>query len=214
MRLASFAPGLAVAALFAAASACAPDDIAAPVAAPVDGAVDADEATAPALATAPDVDDAAPVDAAPALLPGRDWLPPVVGIVTSGFGDREMGDFHDAVDLRAPIGTVVDAPTDLAIRTIGYGNKPGRYIIADAVDDGGKPTGWRFTFAHLSHVDVFDDQRVARGTAIALTGWSGAVTGPHLHFRVEKLDEHGNHTAVDPLTVMSPLLLTGQLTDR
>lgn len=149
----------------------------------------------------------------PGQMPGGSWLPPVVGIITSGFGVRDDGMMHDGVDLRASIGTVVNAPTDMIIRAVGYEQKAGRYIIADTVRDVGNSIGWKLTFAHLSHVDVFEDQRVAKGAPIALTGLSGAVTGPHLHFRIERLDHTllggEKRTAVDPLSVMPLEQLVG-----
>lgn len=134
----------------------------------------------------------------------EDWLPPVVGRITSTFGMREDDTMHDAVDIAAPVGTDVAAPLDLRISYIGYRTKAGRFIIADTLDG-----RFELTFAHLSHVDVVEGQRVARGELLALTGVSGAVTGPHLHFRVEKV-AGGERVAIDPLTVIAAQKITGE----
>ncbi len=168
--------------------------------------------------TAPSVD-AADVDPSVA-----GWLPPVVGRITSRFGMRDDDSMHDAVDIAAPMGTEVAAPTDLAIRTVAYQKRAGRYIIGDTLDG-----AYVLTFAHLSHTEVFEGQRVARGELLGLTGISGSVTGPHLHFRVERVvDDCGparaqrahrgdacgkaRRVAVDPLTVFSARKITGGAT--
>lgn len=41
-------------------------------------------------------------------------------------------------------------------------------------------------YAHLSRIDVRVGQSVRRGQTIGLSGASGDVTGPHLHFEVWK----------------------------
>ena len=56
----------------------------------------------------------------------------------------------------------------------GYGN----YVV---VDHGG---GVTTLYAHLSTVSVSHGQTVSQGTALAITGPTGASTGPHLHYEV------------------------------
>jgi murein DD-endopeptidase MepM/ murein hydrolase activator NlpD len=124
-----------------------------------------------------------------------DWLPPVSGRITSRFGDRDGG-FHDAVDIASGRGNWVVAPADMRIRLNSYQRRAGRYLVADVI---GEP--YRFTFAHLSHVAVNEGQRVKRGEPLGTSGISGSSTGPHLHFRVERVDDEGR-VAIDPLTLL------------
>lgn len=130
------------------------------------------------------------------------WHAPIAGVLTSPFGWRELdGAFHDAVDVAAPIGTEVTAPVDLRVRTIAYQARAGRYVIADVVDEEGA-VEWRLTFAHLSHVAVFEGDVVKRGQRLGLIGLSGTATGAHLHLRVEAV-EGGERIAVDPLPLFA-----------
>ncbi len=56
------------------------------------------------------------------------------------------------------------------------------------------------TYAHLSQIDVEVGEWVTAQQPIGLSGATGCVTGPHLHFAVYRLDEtnDGNKAAVDP----------------
>ena len=52
-------------------------------------------------------------------------------------------------------------------------------------------------YAHLSNIFVKKDEKVYSGQNIALSGSSGKVTGPHLHFEIKE-----NGKAIDPATVL------------
>ena len=59
-------------------------------------------------------------------------------------------------------------------------------------------------YAHLSKIEVIEGQHIARGATIGLTGSTGRVSGPHLHWGVKV-----NGVYVDPvqfLAVISALL--------
>lgn len=154
------------------------------------------------------VREAEPVVADVGLAEHLGWQAPIAGVLTSPFGWRDLdGAFHDAIDVAAPIGTEVVAPVDLRVRTIAYQARAGRYVIADVVDEEGA-VEWRLTFAHLSHVAVFEGDVVKRGRKLGLIGLSGTATGAHLHLRVEAVEE-GERIAVDPL----PLFAEGVFED-
>jgi len=106
---------------------------------------------------------------------------PVRGPVTSPWGIRFRGlvpELHDGVDIFVPDGTPVEAM------------KNGRVVFA------GTMRGYGLTvmlqhgpnlmtlYGHLSRIDVTYGQEVRGRGVIALSGHTGDVTGPHLHFEV------------------------------
>ena len=64
----------------------------------------------------------------------------------------------------------------------GYGNHV-------EVDHG---FGYRTRYAHMSRIDVKLGQRLERGDCLGLTGRSGLVSGPHLHYEVMYRKEYVN----------------------
>jgi len=108
---------------------------------------------------------------------------PVVGPVTSSFGERQdpfngEGAFHAGIDISSTFGTPVRATADgtveMADRASGYG----REIV---IDHG---YGVKTVYGHLSGFAVTDGQEVTRGQIIGYVGTSGRSTGPHLHYEV------------------------------
>ncbi len=130
------------------------------------------------------------------------WVSPPLSrmVVTSAFGaprgsvvrGGSGGRIHRGVDLRASVGTPVHAPGDAEVKTVRVA---GGYGLMVELDHGG---GWVSLFAHLSRARVRPGQRVARGDLVALSGASGRVTGPHLHWELH----HGGRT-LNPLEYVS-----------
>lgn len=101
--------------------------------------------------------------------------------VPRNFGTRrtfngEPRSAHGGADFRARTGTpVLAAAPGLIVLT-------GRHFFAGGsvyVDHGG---GLLSMSMHLSRIDVKAGQRVAKGDRLGLSGATGRVTGPHLHF--------------------------------
>jgi murein DD-endopeptidase MepM/ murein hydrolase activator NlpD len=119
---------------------------------------------------------------------------PVIGPITSSFGQREdpvlghgEGEFHKGVDIGAPNGTPVLATADGVVRSAGMASGYGREVI---IDHG---HGLATLFGHMSGFAVIAGQTVTRGQIIGYVGHSGRTTGPHLHYEVRIRD-----TAVNP----------------
>jgi murein DD-endopeptidase MepM/ murein hydrolase activator NlpD len=121
----------------------------------------------------------------------EDWLTmadapslwPVVGKVTSSFGEREdpfngEGAFHSGVDISANFGESIHAAADGTVESAEMANGYGREII---IDHG---HGIRTVYGHLSGFAVTAGQQVTRGQVIGYVGLSGRSTGPHLHYEV------------------------------
>lgn len=99
---------------------------------------------------------------------------------------------HTGVDIPAPIGTPVLATGSGRVTWAGYGLFSGRYDKNDPYglaiqirhDFGFQGDPLYTVYAHLSQVDVVSGQGVEAGDIIGLSGDTGKVTGPHLHFEV------------------------------
>lgn len=109
---------------------------------------------------------------------------PVKGWVTSDFGLRispisGSAKFHEGLDIAAPIGTPIYAPSD---GIVSFAGSKGGYGLALNLDHG---YGVSTLFAHTSNLFVKEGEKIKRGQLIASVGNSGSSTGPHLHYEVK-----------------------------
>ena len=126
---------------------------------------------------------------APEPLWSGDFKAPVNAAPTDSFGTRrvftgepgnngELASVHKGMDFRARTGTPVRASNSgvvvLARRLYYEGN-------CVAIDHG---LGLFTISMHLSRIDVREGQRVVTGQRVGLSGATGRVTGPHLHWAV------------------------------
>jgi murein DD-endopeptidase MepM/ murein hydrolase activator NlpD len=134
--------------------------------------------TAPSLGSFSGIDDMdASVDQ-PSL-----W--PVIGPITSSFGEREdpvmhngEGEFHAGIDISAPSGTPIRAAADGTVKLAGMVNGYGREIILDHGHN------METCYAHMSGFAVMPGENVVRGQVIGYVGVSGRTTGANLHYEV------------------------------
>ncbi len=107
--------------------------------------------------------------------------------VTQYFGNTKFansgaynGRGHNGIDLRAPIGTRVNATlngTVLDTNTkVAKHCQYGKWILID------HNNGLTTLYAHLSNISVSKGQAVATGQRIGYSGDTGYAFGPHLHF--------------------------------
>lgn len=101
---------------------------------------------------------------------------------------------HNGTDFAVPIGTSVFATGDGVVSRVLNHKYAGLYI---EILNG---QTYRTRFLHLSKALVKKGQRVKRGQKIALSGNSGRVTGPHLHYEL-----HIRGRAVNALTADIPI---------
>jgi murein DD-endopeptidase MepM/ murein hydrolase activator NlpD len=85
---------------------------------------------------------------------------------------------HLGVDFGCPTGTPVYAP---APGRVIRPNNDGSFGIAVAVQHS---DGWISLYAHLSRADVWPGDEVRTGQQLGLSGATGFVTGPHLHWQL------------------------------
>jgi murein DD-endopeptidase MepM/ murein hydrolase activator NlpD len=119
---------------------------------------------------------------------------PVDARVTSDFGLRLRGsrpDLHRGVDLDVPTGTPVRAMAQARVRFAGVMRGFGNVIW---LDHGGAILT---VYAHLSDIRVREGETVRGGQVIGLSGATGDVTTPHLHFEVWRWGHE-----VDPIPLL------------
>ena len=114
------------------------------------------------------------------------------GRVTSGFGARSSpggvgSTNHDGIDIGVPVGTRVVAANGGKVTRAGENGGYGQYV---EIQHAG---GLVSFYGHLSQIKVRSGQVVDRGDVIALSGNTGASTGPHLHFGM-----HESGVRIDP----------------
>ena len=143
------------------------------------------------IALAPQTGDAgalAPAAAQPAAANnGFRW--PVRGRVISGFGKKASGERNEGINLAVPEGTSVKAAEDGTVIYAGNELKSYGNLVLIRHDN-----GWVSAYAHNSVLQVKRGDTVGRGQTIALSGMSGGVTTPQVHFELRK-----DATPVDPL---------------
>ena len=109
--------------------------------------------------------------------------------VTSPFGGRinpvtGVSEGHTGVDLGIPAGTPQYAAAPGKVYTAGPLGTCGNTVEIDhGIYKGHK---WSTRYCHLSAVLVKNGQKVKAGTKVGITGATGNVTGPHMHFEVQQ----------------------------
>lgn len=117
---------------------------------------------------------------------------PVAFKVTSRFGMRmhpiaKCMKMHKGLDLAGDTGDAVKSADGGKVIFAGQQSGYGNIIVIQHDHD------LSTAYAHLSEIDVQEDQEVRRGDVIGKVGATGNVTGPHLHFEVRV-----NGNQVDP----------------
>lgn len=106
-------------------------------------------------------------------------------IVTSSYGNRNHPVMkkvlaHGGLDLRAKTGTQVMSSKGGVVTYAGEARGYGKVIIIK------HNNGYETRYAHLSRIQVKTGQKVNQNQVIGLSGATGRVTGPHLHFEIRK----------------------------
>ena len=131
-------------------------------------------------------------------LSGFQW--PVKGRISGVYGSQRILNGeprrpHFGIDIAAPRGTKVVAPTDGVVTLV----HPDMYFSGGTmiVDHG---HGLSSAFLHLSRILVDEGERVAQGQVIAEVGSTGRSTGPHLDWRINLFDRR-----LDPSLLVGPM---------
>lgn len=129
---------------------------------------------------------------------------PVVGIRANDLRDtftspRSGGRVHNAIDIAAPTGTLIVAPTDGVVSRKHWNRLGGRTLYLTSADG-------RFDF-YFAHLDAYADgleigTRVRRGEPLGTVGTTGNARGPHLHLQILDKSGAGRGTPVNPYDLL------------
>jgi len=104
--------------------------------------------------------------------------------------------FHHGVDVALPVGSLIKAPADGQVVHKGDSKSGGFTLILKHTPD------LYTVYYHLQKPSPLSQgAKVDQGQVIALSGNTGASTGPHLHFEVRKSSRWGD--TVDPMPFFS-----------
>lgn len=123
---------------------------------------------------------------------------PVSGFkVSAPYGHYSNGKPHHGVDFACPPGTPVRANRSGKVIKAGWDNGGfGNHVRIDSGD------GLIEIYGHMSRVNVKVGDTISAGQLLGLSGDTGNVTGPHLHFEVRK-GGSGIGNAVDPMPYLN-----------
>lgn len=124
---------------------------------------------------------------------------PLQSVITSGYGaarvfNGKLKSFHSGTDFRAQIGEKIAAANSGIVKLAKDRYFAGNSVI---IDHG---SGIYTQYYHLSKIFVKVGQKVEKGDIIGLSGASGRITGPHLHFGVVV-----NQIQVNPLNFIEKI---------
>ena len=100
--------------------------------------------------------------------------------------------FHAGVDLVCSSKYILATKSGKVVDS-GYGSGSGNYLTVQHSDDGN-----RSTYMHLARKYVSEGDRVVQGQIIGYMGQTGAATGVHLHFQLNKAPKYSSTMQVNP----------------
>lgn len=130
----------------------------------------------------------------------KGWIWPAKGRISGVYGSQRILNGkprwpHFGVDVAAPVGTPVVAPSDGVVTLV---EKDLYYTGGTIIIDHGH--GLSSAFLHMNKVTVKKGQRVKQGDRIGTIGKTGRATGPHLDWRINLFDAR-----IDPQLLVPPM---------
>ncbi|WP_406005676.1 LysM peptidoglycan-binding domain-containing M23 family metallopeptidase [Streptomyces sp. NBC_00637] len=117
-----------------------------------------------------------------------------VGTAYHTAGSMWSSGYHTGTDFVVPTGTTLKAVGAGTVVSAGWGGAYGNQVVIKLAD------GYYAQYAHLSQLSVSAGQTVSVGQQVGLSGATGNVTGPHLHFEIRTTPDYGSD--VDPIAYL------------
>lgn len=109
-------------------------------------------------------------------------------------GSMWSSGYHTGTDFVVPTGTSLKAVGAGTVVSAGWGGAYGNQVVIRMHD------GTYTQYGHLSSIGVSVGQSVEPGQQIGVSGATGNVTGPHLHFEARTSPEYGSD--MDPVAYL------------
>lgn len=115
--------------------------------------------------------------------------------ITQRYGEKITSAYHTGIDYGCPVGTHILASADGTVMAAGWDTTGYGFRVILKHGDG------RATlYAHLDSISVNLHDKVLQGEEIGISGQTGKVTGPHLHFEARtNWSDYKSH--FDPFTL-------------
>ncbi|KDN85539.1 peptidase [Kitasatospora cheerisanensis KCTC 2395] len=110
-------------------------------------------------------------------------------------GSNWSSGYHTGIDFPVATGTSLKAVAAGTVVSAGNGGAYGNQVVIKLAD------GKYAQYAHLSSISVSAGQSVTAGQQIGLSGATGNVTGPHLHFEIRTTPDYGSD--IDPVAYLA-----------
>ncbi|WP_432169295.1 M23 family metallopeptidase [Streptomyces sp. 1222.5] len=117
-----------------------------------------------------------------------------IGTAYHTAGSMWSSGYHTGVDFVVPTGTPLKAVGAGTVVSAGWGGAYGNQVVIKLLD------GHYAQYGHLSQLSVSAGQAVTAGQQIGLSGATGNVTGPHLHFEIRTTPDYGSD--IDPVAYL------------
>ncbi|MPY36505.1 peptidoglycan DD-metalloendopeptidase family protein [Streptomyces adustus] len=117
-----------------------------------------------------------------------------IGTAYNVAGSMWSSGHHTGVDFVVPTGTSLKAVGAGTVVSAGWGGAYGNQVVIRLAD------GHYAQYAHLSQLSVSAGQAVTTGQQVGLSGATGNVTGPHLHFEIRTTPDYGSD--IDPIAYL------------
>lgn len=113
-------------------------------------------------------------------------------------GSRWASGVHKGIDGAATIGTPVYAAVAGTVTGSSWGRAFGIHVVVANAKFANGDAGLFAGYCHLTKTVVKAGQKVRKGQLLGYSGVSGNVSGPHLHFEVQKASNWSRVGHVNP----------------